>query len=138
MDIVRRNTDYALRAMAHLAKNYGGELISTRVIAEREDISYQLACKLMQKMNDAGLVTSTMGPKGGFTLSKEPSKINLLEIIEAVQGQVTVNRCLAEEDACPRKDLCPLSAKMREIQEQKFQSLVDISGKSIQVVSFTY
>ncbi|MCF7954522.1 MAG: Rrf2 family transcriptional regulator [Phycisphaerae bacterium] len=117
MDIIRRNTDYALRAMAHLAKNYGGESISTRVIADREDISYQLACKLMQKMNDVGLVTSTMGPKGGFTLSKEPSMINLLEIIEAVQGPVTVNRCLAEEESCPRKDTCPLSGKMREMQD---------------------
>jgi Rrf2 family iron-sulfur cluster assembly transcriptional regulator len=125
MDIVRRNTDYALRAMAHLAKNYGGESISTRVIAEREDISYQLACKLMQKMNDAGLVTSTMGPKGGFTLSKEPSKINLLEIIQAVQGPLTVNRCLAEEECCPRKDLCPLSSKMREIQNYIVGSLSD-------------
>lgn len=125
MDIVRRNTDYALRAMAHLAKNYGGESISTRVIAEREDISYQLACKLMQKMNDAGLVTSTMGPKGGFTLSKEPSKINLLEIIQAVQGPLTVNRCLAEEESCPRKDLCPLSYKMREIQDYIVGSLSD-------------
>ncbi|MBW8015419.1 MAG: Rrf2 family transcriptional regulator [Planctomycetes bacterium] len=117
MDIVRRNTDYALRAMIHLAKKYGGKSISTRVIAEREDISYQLACKLMQKMNEAGLVTSTMGPKGGFALSKEPSQINLLEIIEAVQGPLSVNRCLSEEEPCPRKDLCPLSSKMKEIQD---------------------
>lgn len=125
MDIIRRNTDYALRAMAHLTKNYGGESISTRVIAEREDISYQLACKLMQKMNDAGLVTSTMGPKGGFTLSKEPSKINLLEIIQAVQGPLTVNRCLAEEDSCPRKEFCPLCGKMREMQNYIVGSLSD-------------
>lgn len=123
MDILRRNTDYALRAMAHLAKHYGGESISTRVIAECEDISYQLACKLMQKMNDAGLVTSAMGPKGGFTLSKDPSKINLLEIIEAVQGPLTVNRCLSEEDTCPRKEFCPLSDKMREMQDYIVGSL---------------
>ena len=123
MDILRRNTDYALRAMAHLAKNYSGESISTRVISEREDISYQIACKLMQKMNEVGLVTSTMGPKGGFTLSKEPSMINLLEIIEAVQGPLTVNRCLAEEEPCPRKDLCPLSGKMIEMQEYIVGSL---------------
>ncbi len=125
MDIVRRNTDYALRAMAHLAKNYGGDSISTRVIAEREDISYQLACKLMQKMNDAGLVSSTMGPKGGFVLSKDPSKINLLEIIQAVQGPLSVNKCLAEEDKCPRKELCPLTDKMKELQDYIVNFLSD-------------
>jgi Rrf2 family iron-sulfur cluster assembly transcriptional regulator len=125
MDIIRRNTDYALRAMAHLAKNYGGESISTRVIAEREDISYQLACKLMQKMNDAGLVSSSMGPKGGFILSKEPSKINLLEIIQAVQGPLSVNKCLAEEDQCPRKELCPLTGKMKELQDYIVNFLSD-------------
>jgi len=117
MDIIRRNTDYALRAMAHLAKNFGGDSISTRVIAEREEISYQLACKLMQKMNDAGLVTSTMGPKGGFTLSKEPSEINLLEIIEAVQGPLSVNKCLAEDETCDRIEHCPLTDKMSEMQD---------------------
>jgi Rrf2 family iron-sulfur cluster assembly transcriptional regulator len=125
MDIVRRNTDYALRAMAHLAKNYGGESISTRVISEREDISYQLACKLMQKMNDAGLVTSTMGPKGGFTLSKDPSQINLLEIIQAVQGPLSVNKCLAEQDSCSRQELCPLTGKMKELQDYIVNFLSD-------------
>lgn len=115
MDIVRRNTDYALRAMVHLARNYGGESISTRVIATREDISYQLACKLMQKMNEAGLATSTMGPKGGFALSKSPSQINILEIIQAVQGPLTVNKCLSEEP-CSRNNTCPLASTMKELQ----------------------
>jgi Rrf2 family iron-sulfur cluster assembly transcriptional regulator len=125
MDIVRRNTDYALRAMAYLAKNFGGESISTRLISEREDISYQLACKLMQKMNDAGLATSTMGPKGGFTLSKDPSEINLLEIIQAVQGPLSVNKCLAQDDPCDRKKDCPLSGKMKVLQDYIVNYLSD-------------
>ncbi len=127
MDIVRRNTDYALRAMAHLAKSNSTESISTRVIAERQDISYQLACKLMQKMNEAGLVSSFMGPKGGFILSKDPSKIDLLEIIQAVQGPVSVNKCLAEEDECPRKDICPRTGKLQEMQDYIVKFLSDIT-----------
>ncbi len=127
MDIIRRNTDYALRAMAHLAKNYSTESISTRVIAERQEISYQLACKLMQKMNEAGLVSSFMGPKGGFILSKDPSKINLLEIIQAVQGPLSVNKCLAEEDKCPRKDRCPLTGKMKDLQDYIVKFLSDLT-----------
>lgn len=118
MDILRRNTDYALRAMVHLASHYGGEKISTRIIAEQEGISYKLACKLMQKLHDAGLVESSMGPKGGFSLSREPGKINLLEIIEAIQGQMIVNRCLRKDEGCPRKSSCPLSPGLSILQNK--------------------
>ncbi len=117
MDILKRNTDYALRAMAHLAVNYGGEPVSTRVISDKEDISYQLACKLMQQLHEAGLVSSTMGPKGGFALSNDPDDIDLLSVIEAVQGPISVNRCLQEHADCPRQDMCPLTGKLKGLQD---------------------
>jgi Rrf2 family protein len=117
MDIVRRNTDYAMRAMVHLACNGGNTAVSTRVIAEKEDISYQLACKLMQSLNNAGLVKSSMGPKGGFTLGRDPGKINLLEIIEAVQGPVSVNRCLVKGQGCERQPECPVSGTLEQLQK---------------------
>lgn len=117
MDIVRRNTDYALRAMIHLARNFGTTAVSTRAIADGEDVSYQLACKLMQRLNNAGLVKSSMGPKGGFALSRDPRKINLLEIIVAVQGPVSVNRCLAEGIGCDRKPECPASEVLEGLQK---------------------
>jgi len=78
MDVIRRNTDYAVRLVVHLAKHYGKEPISTRVAASEEYVPYQLACKLMQKLNNAKLVTSCMGPRGGFVLAAEPSKIESL------------------------------------------------------------
>ncbi len=117
MDIVRRNTDYATRAMVHLVCDESGTAVSTRAIAEKEDISYQLACKLMQRLNRAGLVKSTMGPKGGFTLGRDPSRINMLEIIEAVQGSITVNRCLDDEVGCDRQPECPVSKALEQLQD---------------------
>lgn len=117
MDIVRRNTDYAVRAMVHLACNFGTVAVSTRTIADSEDISYQLACKLMQKLSGAGLVKSSMGPKGGFILSRNPKKINLLEIIVAIQGPVSVNRCLVEGLGCDRKSDCPVSDVLDGLQK---------------------
>lgn len=117
MDVLRRNTDYALRTMANLARHYGNEPISTRTVAVEEDVSYQLACKLMQKLHNAKLVKSCMGPKGGFRLIREPAKISLLEVIEAVQGPVILNRCLLGRDVCERQKSCALSRKLANLQE---------------------
>ncbi len=117
MDIVRRNTDYALRAMVNLARNYENGPVSSRTISEKESVPYQLMCKLMQKLNNAGLVTSYMGPKGGFGLGREPTKINILEVIETIQKPISLNRCLLNRDICPRHKQCPVRPKLLGLQE---------------------
>jgi Rrf2 family protein len=117
MDIVRRNTDYALRAMVVLAQNHGNGPISSRTISDEQKIPYQLACKLMQKLSSKKLITSKMGPKGGFILRKEPSQISLLEIIEAVQKPLSINRCLLAKDNCPRRKICTIRPKLIDLQE---------------------
>lgn len=116
MDVLRRNTDYALRAMVNLAKHYKKQSVSARQMAEQEGVSYQLACKLMQKLHNAGLVESCMGPKGGFRLSKKPSRISLLQIIAAIQGPIRLNRCLLGADACLLRPKCAISKKLEGLQ----------------------
>jgi len=117
MDILRRNTDYALRAVVNLSSHHANEPVSTKAIAVEEDISYQLACKLMQKLQKAGLVKSCMGPKGGFQLSREPAMISVLEVVEAIQGPISLNRCLLGVDACPKQKDCTLRARLIGLQE---------------------
>lgn len=117
MDILRRNTDYALRLAVKLAGHAETGALSTRVLAADEDVSYQLACKLMQKLHAAGLVESDMGPRGGFRLSRSPDQITIVEVIEAIQGPLLVNRCVLA-GACPRQENCPVRVKISELQER--------------------
>lgn len=127
MDILRRNTDYALRLAVHLAKRYGDGSLSTRTLASDEDVSYQLACKLMQKLHAAGLVESNMGPKGGFQLSRAPEKVPVLAVIEAIQGPLRLNRCLLGDGACERQESCNVREKIGLLQEQMDEYLTSIT-----------
>jgi len=127
MDVIRRNTDYAVRLVVHLAKHYGREPISTRAAATEEHVPYQLACKLMQKLNNAKLVTSCMGPRGGFVLAAKPSKISLLDVVEVIQGPVNMNRCLLGEDTCPQQNNCAVRGKLAVLQKNINGSLAAIT-----------
>ncbi len=115
--MLRRNTDYGLRMMAALAKHFdNAQSISARQLASDGYFSYQLGCKLLQKLGKAKLVRSSMGPKGGFTLSREPSKITLMEIIKVLQGGIRLNRCLLGGEGCEFESNCEINTKLSCLQ----------------------
>jgi len=119
MELIRRDTDYAFRLAAQLAGAYGGDkALSARVLAEDNSVSYALACKILQKLTHAGIVESVMGPKGGFRLAKKPEKISFDTLIAAIQGPVSVNKCLMGGFKCPMKGKCPARPKMTELQNK--------------------
>ena len=127
MNVLRHNTDYALRMMCCLARHYGNGTVSVRMLAKQEDVSYQYACKILQKLHESGLVDSQMGPKGGYKLSKEPELITILEVIRAMQGAITVNTCTLEKGLCDRQENCPLNGQLCMLQTQIDQYLKSVS-----------
>ena len=116
MDVLRRNTDYALRMMVNLAGHFNGELISTRQLTKDGNLSHQLGCKILQTLARAKLVKSGMGPKGGFVLSRKPAKITLMEIINVVQGGLRLNRCLLGGEGCEFEPECEINTKLACLQ----------------------
>jgi len=119
LDLIRRDTDYAFRIAAYLAGTYGrGETVSTRVLSKDNQVPAALTSKILQKLAAAGLVNSTMGPKGGFRLAKDPDRISFGELIEAIQGPISVNKCLMGGYRCPLKDRCPARCKLAPLQGQ--------------------
>jgi len=117
MDVLRRNTDYALRAIVKVAGWRNAAPVSTKDLADSENIPYQLACKLMQRLHKAGLVESILGPEGGFVLKKPPVQISMLEVIHAIQGPVVLNRCLVGKNGCPLRKGCAVNPQLAGLQE---------------------
>jgi Rrf2 family protein len=116
MDVIKRNTDYAIRIIAGLADNYGKGLLSAKILAEAAEVSFETACKMLQKLAAAKLVKSTMGKAGGFELAKEPAQISLYDVIAAVQKGICLNRCVANPKSCPKRPKCAVSRKLAELQ----------------------
>ncbi|MBN2071591.1 MAG: Rrf2 family transcriptional regulator [Candidatus Krumholzibacteriota bacterium] len=117
MEILRRNTDYALRALVILGRTEQDMPVPASKLAEREKISYPLTCKLLQKLQKAKIVQSRMGPSGGFQLRRDSSDISLLEIIEAIQGRILVNACFSDDFLCEKSPTCLTKAKLQYLQD---------------------
>ena len=124
MDIIRRNTDYALRLITLLTGYFQKKAsISARNLSKLAAVPYPLTCKLLQKLQKQNIVRSTMGPKGGYGLARNPDQISFLEIVETIQGPIRVNRCLLGPYKCPLKAHCPLHGKLMSLQDDIVRSL---------------
>lgn len=127
MDIIRRNTDYALRLVAALVENYGRPPVSARQLAVNQDVSEALACKLLQKLSSTKLVTSRMGANGGFELAKNPEKISLYQVIAAIQDNICLNRCVSDAKSCPKRPACKTRKKLVALQKYIEEYLKNIT-----------
>lgn len=107
MEISRR-TDYGVRVILDLSTLASHEKASTQEIAERQNIPAPFLAKIVSQLALSGLVTTYRGAGGGVSLSRPASEISLLEVIEALDGPVRLNRCLIEPGACPRDEFCPV------------------------------
>ncbi len=92
--------------MLDLALNYGNGPVLLREISERQDVSMKYLEQLVTPLRVAGLVKSTRGPHGGYHLTRPPSEITLHEIIEILEGPISLTDCATDEEFCKRSYGC--------------------------------
>jgi Rrf2 family transcriptional regulator, iron-sulfur cluster assembly transcription factor len=128
MELIRRDTDYAMRLAARLAREYAkGGAVSARLMSTEHKVPYPLTCKLLQRLTHAGFVESEMGAKGGFRLARRPETIKVSDVVEAIQGPICVNKCSDGSYKCPVKCSCGMHPKMIELQNQIHEYLYSLN-----------
>lgn len=125
MEISRR-TDYGVRVILDLATLPGDYRVSTQEIADRQNIPSPFLAKIISQLSLAGLVTTYRGAGGGVSLARPPAQISLLQVIEALEGPIRLNRCVIQPDACPENEHCPVHEVWAKAQAE-LTSLLDIT-----------
>ncbi|HET7145265.1 MAG TPA: Rrf2 family transcriptional regulator [Anaerolineales bacterium] len=131
---ITRQADYAVRAVLHLA-NTGDQRTATSMIAEAQHIPPSFLAKIISQLSIAGLLHTSRGARGGVTLAREAKDITLLEVVEAIDGPIQLNECVANNGACTFEDDCPLRPVWCDAQEElvgrlKSTNFADMMAKS--------
>jgi Rrf2 family protein len=113
-----KKADYALIAMNHLAQKAGAPSTSAREIAEQYDIPIELLAKVLQRLVRTGLLASTQGTRGGYTLSRAPKLISIADVIQAIDGPLTVTACSTDNNECEQYSKCSVRDPLWQIRER--------------------
>lgn len=121
--IITRATEYAIRAVLHMASQAQGEIIFKKDICRAQEITPAFLTKILQPLIKAGIVGSQRGVGGGFYLAKPASEINLFDIIKTQEGPLYLNQCLIKEGNCGREFFCPVHGAWQEIRSEFMATL---------------
>ena len=102
-----RAADYAVRVMIHLGGFPPGTRVSRPELSTAAECPEQFLCKVLQSLTRAGLVVSHRGNTGGFELEESRRNASILEVVEAIEGPIRLNLCLAGDHGCIRQGWCP-------------------------------
>ena len=116
-----KKADYALMAMKHLAIKSSST--SAREIAEQYDIPIELMAKVLQRLVRTGLLVSTQGTRGGYTLSRPSAAISVADVIEAIDGPFTVTACSTEKNSCEQYGKCSIRDPLWRIKDRILTAL---------------
>src|SRR5262245_7332124 len=97
---VSRKVDYALRAVIYLSLQPSAHPIPVSEIAARRRIPKKFLEKIIKQLIHAGLVTSHRGVHGGYTLGRAADQISFRDVIEAIEGPISLNVCVTEQRDC--------------------------------------
>lgn len=114
---VSTKSQYGLRAMVYLAKNRS-KVSPISEISKKEGISFDYLEKIISKLEKAELVQSKKGIKGGYVLGKPSSKIKIREIIQALEGNTALVKCVSgNRSACLMSKKCCARSLWKKLQD---------------------
>ena len=123
---VTKLTDYATVVMTVLAAR-PGEVLSAPELAEQAGLEAPTVAKVLKPLAAAGLVAGFRGVNGGYRLARAAADINLVEIVEAMEGPLAMTECSVHDGQCGIEASCGVRANWRRINDVVADALRGVS-----------
>jgi FeS assembly SUF system regulator len=123
---ISKLTDYGTVVLAHLA-THQASVRSAAGVAQVTGIALPTVSKLLKLLARAGLVTSTRGASGGYRLSRPPQDISAADVIDALDGPVSITECSASDGDCEHEDVCSVGGAWQRINVAIRRALQDVT-----------
>ncbi|MEK7408007.1 MAG: Rrf2 family transcriptional regulator [Acidobacteriota bacterium] len=121
--IYSRSSEYAIRAFINLAQVQDGKFVMVKQIAQQENIPSHFLAKILQQMARKGLLRSSKGPTGGFTLRSPAADITLVQIVEALDGLTDYQKCVSGLAECTDDAPCGMHDSWKALRSRIMEYL---------------
>ena len=111
-----REGDYGIRSVLYLARQPYKKISFVTEISDEYKIPRSFLAKILQKLVKAKIVRSYRGIKGDFSLARHAKDISVLDVLEAIEGRLSMNICLADKKKCDFSRHCPIHGVWVNVQ----------------------
>jgi len=122
-----KKADYALLAMRHLAANADRGAVSARELAEAYDLPPELLAKVLQKLVRGRLLSSIQGIRGGYGLARPAASISVADVIQSIDGPLTVTACSETNHDCDQFSKCNIRDPLWQVKDRIVAALAATS-----------
>ena len=130
---ITQEADYALRIICLLAEER--RVLDATAIADDAHITPRFALKILRKLVLGGLVRSYKGAGGGYELARSPEEVSMKDVIELIDGEIAISKCLMEEHICSKqgsnKSACAVHRIFDTINRDVSRTLAEITIASV-------
>jgi FeS assembly SUF system regulator len=123
---ISKLTDYGTMILVHLAM-HSGHLNSASGVASGTRLALPTVQKLLKLLARSDLVHSVRGAEGGYELARPPANISAAEILDVLEGPLSITECSTEDSRCELEDGCPVGGAWQKINRGIRGALDEIS-----------
>jgi Rrf2 family transcriptional regulator, nitric oxide-sensitive transcriptional repressor len=131
---ITRQSEYAIKILVDLASAPRGEIVHSKAIAERKKIPEKFLQKTIQVLVRTGMVESRRGNLGGVRLAVDPGRLTIADVVEAIEGPVTINPCMDDRFECENKPVCQVHQILKRGQKAL---LAELSQETVAEIAET-